>query len=269
MDTKIPIIRALWGDTQRTLREIIPLPLFKNEIVCVWGNKNESFLKSKGYSTINMSNLSTDPQYSSPKLQYYHKLEAVKKAGEVYGEFIFLDWDCYLLRPLDNYFYNSLQKGNDIQVPTYAYTDIKYLGIQKQILNKTTKRYQNKITESFRQHLLQQEAQLRKYSWKHEDLLVSPNFCFFYSRNPNIGEELIEISKLNKVEICIEEHAMYLWANCSMDEFIKKYEPKVLYGTATETRTLGQYYDKENDPIIKINNYISKLVDKTIYFNHI
>jgi hypothetical protein len=62
---------------------------------------------------------------------------------------------------------------------------------------------------------------------------------------------------------------MYLWANCDLDDFIKKYEPKVLQGTADETRTLLYTYDYWNDPIIKINNYISNLIDKTIYFKHI
>ena len=269
MGTKITIIRALWGDSQRTLNEVFPFPILEEEIVCVWGSENESFLKKRGFNTILMNEISTDPQYSTIESQFYHKLESIKKAGEIYNEFIFLDWDCYLLRPLDDNFYKLLREGNDIQVPTYAYDDVKYAGIPKLIMYPGNKRYKNTIPEDLRQYIIGQEIQLRKYSWKQDGLLISPNFCFFYTRRPNIGEELIQISKQNKVENCIEEHAMYLWANCSMDEFIKKYEPKVLQGTADETRTLMHSYNYEVDPVIRINKYISTLVDKTIYFKHI
>jgi len=79
----------------------------------------------------------------------------------------------------------------------------------------------------------------------------------------------MKIAKENNVENCIEEHAMYLWANCSMDEFIEKYEPKVLQGTSDDTRLLMHLYDHTNDPVIAINKYIAKKVDKTLYFKHI
>jgi len=268
MDIKIPIIRALWGNSQRSLDEVFPFPILE-EIVLVWGNENEFFLKERGFNTILMSETPTDPRYSTIQSQFYHKLEVIKKAGELYDEFIFLDWDCYLLRPMDDTFCELLREGNEIQVPIYAYDDVRYVGIPKLIIYPGNKRYQNSISEDLRHYIMGQEIQLRKYSWKQDGLLISPNFCFFYTRNPNIGEELIQIAKQNSIENCIEEHAMYLWANCSVDEFIKKHEPKVLQGTADETRTLMHLYDYEVDPVIRINKYISTLVDKTIYFKHI
>jgi hypothetical protein len=269
MDNDIIIVRALWGNTQRALNEVFPIPIFKNEIVYVWGIENQTLLQSRGFNTILMGEEVTDQNYSSIHTQYYHKLEVIKKANQDYKEFIFLDWDCYLLKPLDDYFYQTLREGNDTQVTTYAYTDTKYAGIPKLIMFPGNERYKNSISEDLRQYILNQEIQLRKYSWKQDGLLISPNFCFFYTRRPNIGQELLQISKENQIENCVEEHAMYLWANCDLDNFIKKYEPKVLQGTADETRTLLYTYDYWNDPIIKINNYISNLIDKTIYFKHI
>lgn len=269
MDNDIIIVRALWGNTQRTLNEIFPFPIFKKEIVYVWGIENQKFLQERGFNTVLVEENPTSLNYSTIHTQYYHKLEAIKKANCDYKEFIFLDWDCYLLKPLDDYFYQTLREGNDVQVPTYAYTDTKYAGIPKLIMFQGNERYKNSISEDLRQYMLNQEIQLRKYSWKQDELLISPNFCFFYTRRPNIGQELLQIAEENQIENCVEEHAMYLWANCSLDDFIKKYEPKVLQGTADETRTLLYTYDYWNDPIIKINNYISNLIDKTIYFKHI
>ena len=269
MNNKIVVIRALWGDSQLSINEVLPQPIFKNEVVYVWGLDNKELLDSRGFSTVLMNEAITDPDYSTRETQFYHKLLTIQKAGETYNEFIFLDWDCYLLRPLDDYFYDSLRKGSDVQVPTYAYDDVKYAGMPKLIMFPANKRYKSGMTESLRQYLLEQEVQLRKYSWKQDGLLISPNFCFFYTRRPNIGNELLKVALDNNVRNCIEEHAMYLWANCSLDEYIKKYEPKVIQGIADETRTLLYKYKHWDDPVIKINKYISKMVDKIIYLKHI
>lgn len=269
MDTNITIVRALWGDTERSLNEVFPLPIFKEEIVYVWGIKNQELLEKRGFQTILMGTTVTDPNYSTIHTQYYHKLEVIRRANNDYSEFIFLDWDCYLLKLLDEYFYKSLKEGNDTQVPTYAYLDTKYAGIPKLVLSPGNERYRNSISEDLRNYILSQESQLRKYSWKKDGLLVSPNFCFFYTRRSNIGEELLQIAKEHQIENCVEEHAMYLWANCNIDEFIQKYEPKVVQGTADETRTSLYKYEYENDPVIRINKYISQSINKNIYFKHI
>jgi hypothetical protein len=269
MKNKIVVIRALWGNSEASIKEVLPTPVFENEVVYVWGLDNKKLLDSRGFKTVLMNDEITDPKYSTRETQFYHKLLVIQRAGEMFDEFIFLDWDCYLLRPLDKYFYDSLRNGNDVQVPTYAYDDVKYAGMPKLIMFPANKRYKSGMTESLRLYLLEQEIQLRKYSWKQGNLLVSPNFCFFYTRRSNIGSELLKVALDNNVRNCIEEHAMYLWANCSLDEYIKKYEPKVIQGISDETRTLLYKYDYKNDPVIKINNYISKMVDKIIYLKHI
>ena len=52
INNKIPIIRALWGETDRTKNEVFQNPIFTDEIVITWGVENESFLKSLGYKVI-------------------------------------------------------------------------------------------------------------------------------------------------------------------------------------------------------------------------
>jgi len=170
---------------------------------------------------------------------------------------------------LDDYFYNSLKNGNDIQVSIYAYPNEKNLGITNLITHKSTQRYETEISPDLLRFIKGMESQLRLHHWNYKGLLVSPNFCFFYTRRPGIGKELIDIANLYKIENCVEEHSMFRWANCELDEFIDKYEPIVLQGSSDESRTLIHEYDWENDAIIKINNYISSKKEKNIYFKHI
>jgi hypothetical protein len=269
MDNEIVVVRALWGDTPRSLNEVLPCPIFKKEVAYVWGEENQLMLQRRGFDTVLMGTISSSPEYSTIHTQYYHKLEAIQRASNEFGEFMFLDWDCFALRPLDDYFYQTLKEGSDVQVPVYAYDDAKYLGIPKLIMAQNKHLPKPTISEDLRLYMLSQEQQLRKYSWKHENLLVSPNFGFFYTRRPNIGNELMNIAKANKVENCIEEHAMFLWANCSLDQFITKYEPKIVQGTADESRTFLFNYNYQIDPVYRINQYVSKLIDKVMYLKHI
>ena len=108
MDTKITIIRTFWGNTKRALNEIFPMPIFPNEVVYVWGLENQQMLQQRGFNTVLMGKECTEAEYSTIHLQYYHKLQAIQRAETEHSEFIFLDWDCYMLKPLDNYFYKTL-----------------------------------------------------------------------------------------------------------------------------------------------------------------
>jgi hypothetical protein len=271
INNKIPIVRALWGDVERTRNEVFQNPIFTDEIVITWGVENETFLKSLGYKVVCLSEFSSDASYSTIHSHFMHKLLAVQHAGKIFNEFIFLDWDCYLAKPLDDHFYQQLQKGNDIQVPLYAYHDSEGIGIVDIMTHSAQERYNNEAPPELLAYIASHEAQLRKYSWKFENMLVTPNFSFFYTRNPNVGEELIKIATENNILNCIEEHAFYLFANCTVDEYIVKFEPSVTYGTHNDTRMHMERkgYDLSNDPVIKINKYINTKVNKNIYFKHI
>jgi hypothetical protein len=271
INNKIPVIRALWGETDRTKNEVFQNPIFADEIVITWGVENESFLKSLGYKVVCLSEFSSDANYSTIHSHFMHKLLAVQHAGKIFDEFIFLDWDCYLAKPMDDNFYEELRNGNEIQIPLYAYHDSEGIGIVDIMTHSAQERYNNEVSPVLISYIESNEAQLRKYCWTFENTLVTPNFSFVYTRNPNLGTELIKIATDNDILNCIEEHAFYLFADCSLDEYILRFEPTVTYGTHNDTRMHMERkgYDLSSDPVIKINKYIDTKVNKNIYFKHI
>ena len=266
INNKIPVVRALWGNQQRTVKEVFPKPLFKNETVITWGSSNKLYLESLGYDVKLLSPYETDPQYNSIHNHYMHKLEAIRVAGLLYSEYIFLDWDCFPLRPFDDAFYNYLRQGNEVQVPLYAYPNKEGLGIIDMI-DEHTPWEPLPLTDNLREYVISHEQQLRKYSWEHDDMLISPNFGFVYSCRSTLGKELIDIANANNILNCIEEHSFYVWANCTLNEYVDRYEPKVLQGTSDDVRIYNK--DAKQDAVIKINNYINSKIEKDIYLKHI
>jgi len=98
------IIRSLWGFRDHTYNEIPPLPSHPNEIVYVWGKENEAMLKKRGFETRYVEEETSPFAYEVLELIYERKLIALDLALKEFGEVIMLDWDCYLLRPLDDNF---------------------------------------------------------------------------------------------------------------------------------------------------------------------
>jgi hypothetical protein len=262
IDNKIPVIRALWGSQERTLKEIFPKPLFKNEVVMVWGTANKEYLQSLGYTVKTISGYETDPRYTTIHTHYLHKLEAIKIAGVLYSEYLFLDWDCYPLRLFDDTFYDYLQKGNEVQIPLYAYPDEKGLGIVGMM--KRSAPWGSVVTVNLEQYITSHEVQLRQYSWQKDGMLISPNFGFVYSRRPSLGKELLQIVHINDIENCVEEHATYVWANCSLEEYITKHEPRVVQGMPNDARM-----NLQDDSVTKLNIYINFKAEKDLYLKHI
>lgn len=270
MDNQIPIIRAYWGENESAKNDVFPTPIFNKEIVYVWGLDNEKMFRDRGFNTVLMNEYPTDTQYSTIHLHYYHKLEAIAAAEKTYSELIFLDWDAYICRPLDNEFYQLLRSGGDVQVPVYSFIDAPYVGIPERIIHRVNERYNNEITENTLSFIKSHESQLRKYHWPVDGMLATPNFGFYYSRRPGTAKELLTLAKDNNVTNCVEEHAMFLWANCSLDEYLKRYEPLVVKGADDSTWVERQYFeDQSQDVVYKINKYIESRITKKIYFRHV
>ena len=105
-----------------------------------------------------------------------------------------------------------------------------------------------------------------KWNWEWEEGLISPNFGFVYSRDITLGEKLIKIGIDNNMEGCVEEHAMFVYADCSLDEYIKKFHPTCLLGVSDEVTHDDTRIGKIQN---KFNTYIKNNLKMDIYFEHI
>lgn len=255
MNTEVKIVRAYWGGNDKLKKEIPPIPIYPNQIVFVWGSINESFLRSRGFDTFLMPD-DIPEIYRSYNGQFYRKLLALDAALSMFGEVILLDWDCYILREFDDDFYEFLRE-KPIQCPLYGQYE--------------------KIDESWREALQPENLNKEgwysicndtfpKYTWKLGTTLVSPNFCFVYSRDRSLGKNLIDIANKHGLAGCIEEHAMYLYANCSLDDYIKKYQPRFLYGVSNDESGSDFLVNKSKK---LVNEYLENSIKMTHYLKHI
>tara|TARA_R110002167_G_scaffold124253_1_gene303594 strand:+ start:1830 stop:2624 length:795 start_codon:yes stop_codon:yes gene_type:complete len=262
----IKIIRFLWGHRKNTLDEIPKFPLYpKNEIVYVWGKENEILLKERGYKTRYVEEETSPYAYDLLELIYERKVIALDLALKEFGEVILLDWDCYILRPLDNNFLTELRK-KPIQVPLYTQHKDCYNALYEVIPENHPWFKDPKEHAHLEKHLNIITRGFLKWNWEWEEGLISPNFGFVYSRDITLGEKLIKIGIDNNMEGCVEEHAMFVYADCSLDEYIKKFHPTCLLGVSDEVTHDDTRIGKIQN---KFNTYIKNNLKMDIYFEHI
>ena len=245
------IIRVLWGDGVN--HEVPPFPLLENEIVYVWGEENNKQLLKRGFETRLL-----DISIFNGKFNFFgKKLFALEQALKEFNEVLLLDWDCYQLKPLDKYFYNSL-KSKPIQIPLY-------------IQPKNTKEAILEILPPNQSIELQKELDLmgngfKKYGWEWEDGYVAPNFGWVYCRDKNLGCKLKEIAITKDLQTVVDEFATLLYVNCSLEEYIKKYLPAVVRG-ASNDKYNGNYTVHKIGR--KFNDYIDTQIKMKPYFEHV
>lgn len=250
MDTKqIKVIRALWGPLEDFIEEI-PLSPTLNETVVVWGQENYDYLLKLGYDCIfiqdNIENLHSLDMFRL-------KLEAIEHTASIHGRVLFLDWDTIQIRALDKFFYEDFD-DKVFSCPLYCYPD----SIQSQL----EKLQDDPTNEWFRVMY----NNLFNNSWKSLNSMIVPMAGFIYVSNHTVAKELLDIATTYRLRGLIEELAIFKLANCSLDEYISKYEPKTIWGRpSSQTFRLGGvkgYYYK------KLNEYISNKVTKKVYFVH-
>lgn len=253
------IVRALWGNSEYIRSEIPKIPLFgEKEIVFVWGKENKELLDKYGYKSLLVKDTQTDPKYSSHLLHFAHKLKAIQLAEGFLDEFLFLDWDISLAKEIDDTFYEKIRLGNNIQVPLYGYNNDYKEEVKKSLISK------NILSLKVNDFLSHQFLNLERYHWRLNDLKVVPCFCFLYVRGKfDLGKKLLNIMDEQGVVACIEEFTFQIYCNCSLEEYINKYEPLVLRGKETDKNLRGMA-----EAIKKINHYISDKVKKDIYLYH-
>lgn len=254
METNIKIIRALWGNSEETISEIPSIPIYQNQVVFVWGENNEKILRERGYDVIPMKDKMPDI-YNNYGGRFFRKLLALDEGLKRYGEVILLDWDCYILRELDNNFYKYLSE-KPIQCPLYAQP--------KNIYESWDESFPADSKDKMSFYSLC-EKNFNKYSWEIDDYLVTPNFGFVYSRDINLGKNLIDISNKYNLNGCIEEHAMYLYSNCEIDEYIEKYQPHFVKGVS-DTMTNTNFYISNVQK--RFNEYMESKIEIDLYLEH-
>jgi hypothetical protein len=251
------IIRVLWGSSERILSEIPKKPLFKNEEVFVYGISNRKYLEDLGYKCRLLCTYETLPLYSDALTHFAHKLEALKVAELLYEEYLFLDWDITLNKKIDDKFYGLIREGGNIQCPLYSYSPTFYSEMKEHHIQLKN------WTPNLELFLKTQTESLEQYSWEYLGNRVLPCFCFFYSRNSKIINTLLTLHRDRKLNTCIEEFSLYLFANCTLKEYIRNYEPKVLRGKE-ETQKIKSM----GNSATMLNRYISTFVEKDIYLLH-
>lgn len=258
---KPKFIRTFWGDvhsmgTRYTDQIESAIHDNLNELVYVWGVDNYNFIKSKGFDCklISEDNYNRDLASNHTFLDHKslnHKLWVINHAVKEHGEILFLDWDCRLIKPLDDNFYSLLKDGNSLQVPLYVYP--------KQALDWMIDKTKDEDINPFF-HKLKKFITQYSYSW-NENYII-PNTGLVYCRECDI--DLLKISLDLDLEAVPDEFSVMAYAldnKLSLTEYINKHEPKVITGKLHDE---DWWVEKENE----FNIYVSNLTNKNIYFEH-
>lgn len=229
----IKVIRVVFGNFDISN---VPISPQFNEVVYVWGKENRDILRNMGYQTILMNRDIFDYKYIHPNYQFLHKLIGIEAATKEHSKILFLDWDCYLTKELDDAFFNSLE-NKTLLAPIYSYQKSDY-----QI-----------IYEKADEWVELQSNLLNTLSWSKDDMLIIPNAGFIYISDNVIGTELLELAKKNNITTLIEEFTLYSYTNTTLDLYMETYHPICVYGKSGST---------------PINDYIDSKLNMNIYFEH-
>jgi hypothetical protein len=258
------IIRCLWGKPEHQFFEkdlnsyhsecyeaklIDDKHNLTNQMVIVWDEVNCELMEKLGYPY----------HYMGPSLKFnrdfnfYHKLLAIERAMELYDEILFLDWDCFIQKPLDDRFYNMLRSRGDIQIPLYLYP--------AEILNQfqTINPKSDDTTHYFNMFFYQI---IRNGKWKFDNGIVIPNAGFIYLRDKKFPKQLIEIQKTHGITTNIEEVCALLHFNNYIDsaeQYMDTLEPLVCLGK-DDLEMMGKQ--------VILNEYTTNRLKKDIYFIH-
>jgi hypothetical protein len=251
MDTKnVKFIRALWGDYNEFKHEISNQPSF-DEMVYVWGEDNEHYLKQLGYSTklVSKDALSYDDEF----IKFKHKIDALQLATIDYGKFIFLDWDVTITKPIDDEFFKYLE-GKKFLAPLYAYP-IEYLDLYDKLEDVSARLWTN-----------EQIVFMKEYGWVKNDLIIIPNAGFIYCDDPSFAPSLGWIIENHYLFTLIEEFAIFIYANCNLEDYINNYEPLIINGRPDSN--VFNLFDIDRPCAKELSEHIKTYLKKDLYLEH-
>ncbi len=247
---KIKIIRVLWGGNVN--HEIPRMPLYpEQEIVYCFDYESFWFIQDLGYE----AKLVKDTKFDGKKgyNKFGRKLQALDLALQEFGEVLLLDWDCFILKPFDKNFYNSL-KEKPIQIPLY----IQHKDTKNAVLEMLVKDQ----SPSLLRELEDLEVGMNKYGWEWEEGVIAPNFGFVYCRDKSFGKKLVDIALEHDLNSVVDEFATLIYVDCTLEEYIEKYVPRVVKGRSdqmiiydTRIHKLSRKFSKWLDTKVNITNY--------------
>jgi len=229
----IKVVRVVFGNFN--ISNIPTTPQY-NEIIYVWGKENRDSLKSLGYETILMSRDAMDYKYVHPNYQFMHKLIGIDTSMKTYSKILFLDWDCNLIKSLDDGFFNQMN-DKTLLAPIYSYQKSEF----ETIYDKADEWYEL------------QSNLLNKFSWDNGDTFVIPNAGFIYISDADVATQLLSLAKEKHLTTLIEEFSLYCFTNTILDSYIESYHPLCVYGNSTNTI---------------LNEYVASKLNMDIYFEH-
>ena len=247
---KIKIIRVLWGGNVN--HEIPRMPLYpEQEIVYCFDYESFWFIQDLGYE----AKLVKDTKFDGKKgyNKFGRKLQALDLALQEFGEVLLLDWDCFILKPFDKNFYDSL-KEKPIQIPLY----IQHKDTKNAVLEMLVKDQ----SPSLLRELEDLEVGMNKYGWEWEEGVIAPNFGFVYCRDKSFGKKLVDIALEHDLNSVVDEFATLIYVDCTLEEYIEKYVPRVVKGRSdqmiiydTRIHKLSRKFSKWLDTKVNITNY--------------
>jgi len=113
------------------------------------------------------------------------------------------------------------------------------------------------------------ESQIHHYHWKWDDGLVIPNFGCVYSRDKNLGKDLIKIAQENNIQGLVEEFAMWKYANCTLEEYISKFLPNYVLGVSDSKLDDEKFNFNIHKIQRKFNKYLKSQINYKIFLEHV
>jgi len=251
---KIKIIRVLWGGNVN--HEIPRIPLYpEQEVVYCFDYESFWFIQELGYE----AKLVKDTKFDGKKgyNKFGRKLQALDLALQEFGEVLLLDWDCFILKPFDKNFYDSL-KEKPIQIPLY----IQHKDTKNAVLEMLVKDQ----SPSLLRELEDLEVGMNKYGWEWEEGVIAPNFGFVYCRDKSFGKKLVDIALEHNLNSVVDEFATLIYVDCTLEEYIEKYIPRVVKGRSDQMIIYDTRIHKLSR---KFSKWLDTKVDITNYFEHV
>jgi hypothetical protein len=165
--------------------------------------------------------------------QYGRKLLAIEAGLQEFGEVLFLDWDCNFIKPMDQAFLDMLAE-KETQIPLYVHNQ----------------------PDPF-----DSSAELAP------EIYISSNFGFFYSRNPQIATDIIDMATAEDMFGCVEEWSWNILSGLKNDllAYTQKHLPRFGHGVS-DTAIAPDHPNRNRQQAAW--NWVEQRFNMDIYLEH-